>query len=198
MQMPVTVPRSRKLLYSAPSSSPERCASVATRQWSFNPSASYVPNTVCVLPTSMARSISSIISKHSPSRRAFARCDRERASAATAFESSSHRRSRCRTQKLQVVVGAKALADLFGERLRGQTLLLALGPQLLDGDVARRPGLGARNDAGRTVLVPDPDVLHLQVEERVRRLRHLGQLEPVAQVGGVLGEDAVAEHTEDG
>src|SRR5205823_12789805 len=62
----------------------------------------------------------------------------------------------------------------------------------------RRPGLGARDDPGRPVLVPDPDVLHLQVEEGVRGLRDLRQIELVAEVGRVLREHAVAEQAEDG
>src|SRR5215471_14096407 len=54
--MPSTVERSRKLENSAPSSSPERCRSVVTRQWSCSSSPSNSPKTVCVFPTSIARS----------------------------------------------------------------------------------------------------------------------------------------------
>src|SRR5919109_1061311 len=77
-------------------------------------------------------------------------------------------------------------------------LVVALAAQLLDGDVARGVDLGAGDDPGRAVLVPDPHVLHLQVEERVARLRDVLQVEVVAEVGRVLGEDAVAEEAEDG
>src|SRR5206468_12995369 len=91
-----------------------------------------------------------------------------------------------------------ALADLLGERLGGQAGLVALRTELLDGDVPGRPGLGTRDDPRRPVLVPHPDVLHLQMEERVGRLRDLRQLEPVAEVGRVLGQDAVPEEAEDG
>ena len=96
-----------------------------------------------------------------------------------------------------VVVGAQALADLLGERLRGQARLVALSTQLLDGHVARRPRLGARDNPSRTVLVPHPDVLHLQVEERVGGLGDLRELELVAEVRGVLRQHAIAEEAED-
>ena len=46
-----------------------------------------------------------------------------------------------------------------------------------------RPDLDARDHPGRPGLVPDPDVLHLQLEERVRGLRHVLQVELVAEVG---------------
>src|SRR5262249_50010784 len=98
---------------------------------------------------------------------------------------------------LQVVVRRHAFADLLGERLGGEVRVLALAAQLLDGDVARRPDLSARDDPRRAVLVPHPDVLHAQVEERVVRLRDLREIEPVAEIRGVLGEDAVAEEPED-
>src|SRR5947209_10539046 len=42
------------------------------------------------------------------------------------------------------------------------------------------------------------DVLHLQVEERVARLRDVVQVELVAEVRRVLGQHAVAEEAEDG
>ena len=89
------------------------------------------------------------------------------------------------------------LADPLGERLGGETRLVALAAQLLDRHVARGVDLGARDDPRRPVLVPHPDVLHLGVEERVARLRHHLEVELVAEVGRVLGEDAVAEQRED-
>src|SRR3954471_6437529 len=64
------------------------------------------------------------------------------------------------------VVRAERLADLLCERLGGELRLLALPAQLLDGDVARGVDLGARDHPRRPVLVPDPYVLHPQVEER--------------------------------
>src|SRR5689334_16797555 len=54
--MPSTAERSMKLAKSAPSSSPERLRSVATRQWSRSSPPSKSPNTVCVFPTSIASS----------------------------------------------------------------------------------------------------------------------------------------------
>src|SRR6266576_1526858 len=99
---------------------------------------------------------------------------------------------------LEVVVRGQRLADLLGQRFCGKTRLVALGPELLHGDVARGPDLGARNDPCGSVLVPDPDVIHLQVEERIVRLRDLREIELVAEVRGVLGEDAVAEEADDG
>ena len=99
--------------------------------------------------------------------------------------------------ELGLVVGAERLADPLGQRFRGQAGLVALAAQLLDGHVARGVDLGARDDAGRAVLVPDPDVLHLQLEERVARLRHVLQVELVAEVRRVLGQHAVAEERED-
>ena len=64
----------------------------------------------------------------------------------------------------------------------------------------RRRGvdLGARDHPRRAVLVPDPDVLHPQMEERVARLRHVLEVELVAEVRRVLREHAVAEEAEDG
>src|SRR2546421_1804852 len=97
-----------------------------------------------------------------------------------------------------VLVGREGLADLLRQRFGGEARLLTLGAQLLDRDVARGPGFGPRDDACRPVLVPDPDVLHLQMEERVRGLRDLGQLELVAEIRRVLRQDAVAKQAEDG
>src|SRR5436190_8894609 len=55
-QTPPTCSRSMKRPISAPSSSPVRCASVATRQCSSSSASRYNPNTVWVLPASTARS----------------------------------------------------------------------------------------------------------------------------------------------
>src|SRR2546429_4789454 len=98
----------------------------------------------------------------------------------------------------RLVVGAQRLADALGERLGGQRRLVAVAAQLLDGHVAGGIDLGPRDDPGRAVLVPDPDVLHLQLEERVALLRDVLQVELVAEVGRVLREHAVAEEAEDG
>src|SRR5205814_8588829 len=49
----------------------------------------------------------------------------------------------------------------------------------------------------KPVLVPDPDVLHLQVEERIARLRNVVEVELVAEVRRVLRQHAVAEQPED-
>ena len=65
-----------------------------------------------------------------------------------------------------LVFGAERLADALGERLGGQLRLVALAAQLLDRDVARREDLGPRDDPRRPVLVPDPDVLELELEKR--------------------------------
>src|SRR6185437_7669856 len=46
-------------------------------------------------------------------------------------------------------------------------------------------------------LVPDPDVLHLDLEQRVGGLDPRLQLHLVAEVGGVRGEHAVTEQRED-
>ena len=92
----------------------------------------------------------------------------------------------------------EAFAEALGERLRGQLGIVVLAAQLLDGDVARGVDLGARDDPGRAVLVPDPHVLHLHVEERIARLRRDLEVELVAEVGRVGREDAVAEEAEDG
>src|SRR5947208_210160 len=77
--------------------------------------------------------------------------------------SSTPRRVRARLER--VVVGRERFPDPLGERLGGQLRILALGPELLHRDVARGVDLGPGDDPGRAVLVPDPDVLHLQVEE---------------------------------
>src|SRR4029079_6375405 len=44
---------------------------------------------------------------------------------------------------------------------------------------------------------PDPDVLHPHVEERIARLRRHLQVELVAEIRRVRGQDAVAEEAED-
>ena len=61
-----------------------------------------------------------------------------------------------------------------------------------------RVDLRPRDDPRGAVLVPDPHVFHLDVEERIARLRHHLQVELVAEVGRVLREDAIAEQPEDG
>src|SRR5262249_24008934 len=77
---------------------------------------------------------------------------------------------------------AVAVAHPLRERLGRERRLLALGAELLDGHVGRGVDLDARDHPGRAVLVPDPDVLHLELGERVRRLGHVLQVEPVAEV----------------
>src|SRR5437868_6667586 len=83
---------------------------------------------------------------------------------------------------LDVFVRRERLADPLRERFRGQLRVVALSAQLLDRDVARRVDLRPRDDPRRSVLVPDPDVLHLQVEERIAGLRDVVQVELVAEV----------------
>src|SRR5581483_10070084 len=161
-QMPSTVAGSGKSARSAPSSSPVRCASVAMRQRSPSSGPSNSPKTVCVFPTSTARSMAG--------------------------------------RRLQVVVAAQRLADPLGERLGGERRLVALAAQLLDRHVAGREDLGARDDPRRPVLVPDPDVLEVELEERQpagRRRRRLLDVELVAEIGRVLGQHAVPEQPED-
>src|SRR5581483_3087165 len=107
--------------------------------------------------------------------------------------------TRCLTlQRSKVFFVRLRLADALGERLGSQRGLVALAAQLLDRHVAGREDLGARNDPRRPVLVPDPYVLELQMEERVRLLRDVGALELVAQICRILREHAVAEEAEDG
>src|SRR5262249_44914299 len=131
--------------------------SVATRNCSVSRSPSNRPKTVCVLPTSIARSSGSEV----------------------------------------VAERAVAVAHALRERVRGELRLLALGAQLLDRDVGRGVDLDARHHPRRPVLVPDPDVLHLDLEERVGRLRHVLEVELVAQVRRLLGEHAVPEQAVD-
>src|SRR5581483_7835212 len=99
---------------------------------------------------------------------------------------------------LEVFFVRLRLADALGERLRRQRGLVVLAAQLLDGDVARGEDLGARDDPRRPVLVPDPDVIELQVEERIRLLRDIRALELVAEIRRVLRQDAVAKQAEHG
>ena len=136
-----------------------------------------------MLPTSTASSIEQIVG-----RRRIAAGHRRRRAGRPSRPSDCRLRSS--SGSVSPIRSASASAVSFG--------LVALAAQLLDGDVARRVDLGPRDHPRRPVLVPDPDVLHLQVEERVARLRDDLEVEPVAQVGRVLGEDAVAEQAEDG
>src|SRR4051794_24133464 len=76
----------------------------------------------------------------------------------------------------EIVVRGQRVADLLGERLRGQSGLFALAAELLDRDVARGPDLGARDDARGPVLVPHPHVFHPEMEERVAGLGNLLQV----------------------
>src|SRR5436190_19943792 len=115
--------------------------------------------------------------------------------AATTLRSAAQR---ARAGSELVVIRWKSFADPLGEILRGQTRLVAFTPELLDGHVAGRVDLGPRDDPGRAILVPNPDVLHAQVEERVAWLRDVLEVELVAEVCGVLREHAVAEEAEDG
>ena len=96
---------------------------------------------------------------------------------------------------------SERLADTLGERLGRQLRLVALAAKLLDRDVAGGEDLGPRDDPRRPVLVPDPDVLELELEEREparRRRRGLLHVEPVAEVCRVLREHAEAKQREDG
>ena len=79
--------------------------------------------------------------------------------------------SRARAAGLRARRRGREVAHPLGERLGGERRLLAVAAELLDGHVARRPDLDARDHPRRPALVPDPDVLHLHLEERVRRLR---------------------------
>src|SRR6059036_3613174 len=85
-----------------------------------------------------------------------------------------------------LVLEAERLADALGERLGRQLGLVALAAELLDRHVARGEDLRARDDPRRPVLVPDPDVLELELEERQAPGRGRGCLlhvELVAEVG---------------
>src|SRR4051794_36856767 len=94
------------------------------------------------------------------------------------------------------VFGAERLADPLGEILGRERRLVAVAAQLFDRHVARREDLRARDDPRRPVLVPDPDVLEVELEERQparRGWRCLLDFELVAEIRRVLREDAVAE-----
>src|SRR5438128_4165144 len=96
-------------------------------------------------------------------------CDRGHSLAALQ-RGSGGSRLRSETSFLErLVVARQGLADPLGERLGGHARLLALSPQLLDGHVARRVDLCARDDPRRPVLVPYPDVLHPDLEVRIAR-----------------------------
>src|SRR3954466_1873202 len=100
-----------------------------------------------------------------------------------------------------LVFGSERLADLLGKVLGRKCRLVALAAQLLDRHVAGREDLRARDDPRRPVLVPDPDVLEVELEARRRAgrgRRRLLDFELVAEVRRVLREHAVAEETEDG
>src|SRR5580704_10997829 len=84
-------------------------------------------------------------------------------------------------ERLGVVVAE--IAHPLGERLGGERRLLTVGAELLDGHITRRPELDPRDHARRPRLVPDPDILHLQLEERIRGLGDVLHVELVAQIG---------------
>src|SRR5581483_10890913 len=153
MTMPSSSSKSTNARSVTPSSSEVWERFVATRNCSPSRSPSNRPSTVCVLPTSMARS----------------------------------------KGLLEVFDLAAALADALRQRLGREDRLVALAAELLDRHVARGVDLGARDHPRRAILVPDPDVLHLQLEERVARLRDVLEVQLVAEVGRILGEDAVPE-----
>src|SRR4029077_11372007 len=99
---------------------------------------------------------------------------------------------------LEVFFARRRLADALGERFRRPRRLVALPAQLLDRHVAGDDDdLRARDHARGAVLVPDPDVLEPQVDERIRRLRRDGLLEAVAEIRRIRREHAVAEEGED-
>ncbi len=86
----------------------------------------------------------------------------------------------------------------YDEVGRERRLGAVLGLELLDRDVLRRVDVGLRDDPRRTVLVPHPDVLHREMDQRVRRLVIDLQVELVAEVRRLLREHAVPEEPEDG
>src|SRR5918992_3183635 len=213
-QIPASAARSKRPRSNTESSSPVRSASVPIRRRSSSRSPSNSPNTVCVLPTSTASSIKTLREKQrtaagaglcpaggSGTRKALVR--------ASAPPAPSTVESRPRRQgggpwgnqgfpHDSVVVRGRGLADLFRQRFGGQLGLLALAAKLFDCDVARGVDLRARNHPRGPVLVPHPDVLHLQVVEGIARLRRVVEVELVAEVGRVVRHDAEPEQPEDG
>src|SRR5262245_48334487 len=104
--------------------------------------------------------------------------------------------SRSGWTSLEVVLAGERFADSLCERLGGQLRAAALSAELLDRDVAGRVDLGPRDQPRRAVLVPDPDVLHLQVVEGIAGLRRVIEVELVAEIGRVLGQHAEPEQLE--
>jgi len=99
---------------------------------------------------------------------------------------------------VELVFARPNVADTLCERLGRQRRLVVLAAQLLDRHVTgREQDLGARDHAGRAVLVPDPDVLEREADERIRRLRRVGALELVAEVRRVRRQHAVPEQRKD-
>src|SRR5438552_5930622 len=94
---------------------------------------------------------------------------------------------------LEIVVFVQAVAQPLGELVCGELGLVALALQLLDGHVGRGVDLDPRDHPTGPVLVPHPDVLHLHVEEGIRRLWHVLEVELVAEVCRVLRQNAEAE-----
>src|SRR5262249_49658645 len=89
--------------------------------------------------------------------------------------------SRREPSGLALVFAAQRLADALCERLGSQGRLVALAAQFLDRDVAGGEDLRPRDDPRRAVLVPYPDVLELELEEREaagRARRRLLHFEP--------------------
>src|SRR5207248_7749980 len=92
----------------------------------------------------------------------------------------------------------RRLAETLRKRFRGEHGLVAFAAQLFDRHVAGDDeDLRARDHARRAVLVPDPDVLEVEVEERVGGVRGDGALEAVAEIRRVGRQHAVAEEPED-
>src|SRR3990172_2915652 len=180
---------SRSRPMSAASSSPVRSASVATRQCSPSRPSANTPKTVCVFPTSTASSTTSYPLGNSSTKRELPYPPPDVPVGSLGL----------RRETLGIdVVGAERLPELLRQGLRREGRRVSLPAELLDRHVARRVDVGARDDARRAILVPDPHVFHRQVEERIARVVVRLQIGVVAEVRRVLRDNAVAKEAEDG
>src|SRR5690606_20510131 len=54
-----------------------------------------------------------------------------------------------------------------------------------------------RNDARGPIAIPHPHVTHFQLEQQIRGVRNAVNFQLIAQIGRLVGDDAIAENRKD-